>query len=263
MMSDYDPIVHSFPDAIVVYAVGDVHLGALEHNEPAWQSFLKRVEQENAYLILVGDLLNNNVKSCKFVNVFDEVLRPREAKARMVEYLEPISKRVLCSISGNHERRTERETDQDLTYDICAKLNIEHLYRPNVAYMFICTGQRAGNKKQPECVYNFVVTHGAGGGKLTGAAVNNAEDFARTFDGLDCLVVGHTHKGFITHPQKVVLDAHNKRVSYKSYKVVSCESWVVYSGYAARGMMRPAETCKPQKLYLRADHHYKEVLSTW
>ena len=63
---------------------------------------MKRVEDENAYLILAGDLLNNAVRTCKFANPFEEKIRPRDAKQRMVKYLEPIKDRILCVVSGNH-----------------------------------------------------------------------------------------------------------------------------------------------------------------
>ena len=100
MLSDFDLISHAFTDEITIYPIADVHLGALEHAEQEWQSFLKRVEQENAYLILAGDLLNNSVRSAGFANPFDEVLRPREAKRRMVEYLKPIknSKMIMFKL---------------------------------------------------------------------------------------------------------------------------------------------------------------------
>lgn len=262
MLNDFDVITHSFPGEINIYAVADVHLGAIEHNEQAWIAFLNRVKTENAKIILVGDLLNNGVRTCKFANPFDEVLRPREAKARMVEYLEPLAKNLLCSVSGNHERRTEITTDNDLSYDIMAKLDKEHIYRQNFAMLLIGTGKRP-KADRPECCYSMVVTHGAGGGTLTGSATNRAEDFGRTFDGLDALILGHTHKGFITHPSKIVIDARNQRVSMKHFCVVSCESWLDYGGYAARAMLRPAETCRPQKLHLSADHHNKKITATW
>ena len=259
MLNDFDLITHAFPGEVTIYPVGDVHLGAIEHQEQEWQAFLKRVEAENAYIILLGDLLNNNIRSCKFANPFDEILRPREAKARMMNYLEPLAKRILLATGGNHERRTERETDNDLTRDIMVKLDLEHLYRPNIAFMTITTGKRP-NHERAECSFNFAVTHGAGGGFLTGAAVNRAERFGgMAIDGLDCLIVGHTHKPFTTTPAKIVIDARNRVVMIKSYTVVSCTSWLQYGGYAARAMLTPTTTSKPQKLILSADHHNKEI----
>ena len=262
MLHDFDLIQHTFSKEIVIYAIADVHLGALEHCESEWQAFLRRVVSENAYLILAGDLLNNSVRSAGFANPFDEVLRPREAKKRMVEYLSPVKERVLCLVTGNHERRTYRDDDQDLSYDICARLCIEHLYRENIAFMCISVGERKDCGK-PESTYNFAVVHGAGGGIYTGAAVNRNERFGSMIDGLDCLVAGHVHKGFVTKPSKIVIDGRNRSVSMKHYVVISCVSWLNYGGYSAQKMLLPAHICDPQRIKLTANKHGKKIITTW
>ena len=168
--------------------------------------------------------------------------------------------------NGNYlymeNQRTIRDSDQDLTYDICAKLNIEHLYRENVAYMTVSVGERTNDGK-PECTYSFAVTHGSGGGIYTGAAVNRNERFGNIIDGLDCFVAGHVHKAFVSKPAKIVIDARNSVVKMRHYVVISCTSWLNYGGYAARAMLLPAETCDPQRLHLNADHNNKRIITTW
>ena len=262
MLHDFDLISHAFPHDITVYPIADVHLGALEHAEPEWQSFLKRVEQENAYLILAGDLINNSTRGTRFANPFDEVLRPREAKHRMVEYLDPVKDRVLAVVSGNHEQRTTRDSDQDLTYDICSKLDVEHLYRENMAFVRVSLGRRSDEPK-PEATYVFAVTHGRGGGIYTGAAVNSTERYGNVIEGCDCIITGHVHKGFISKPSKIVVDARNGTVSMRHYLVVSCVSWLNYGGYAARSMLLPAQICDPQRLHLVASKANKRIETTW
>lgn len=262
MLHDFDLIRHSFPNDIDIYPISDVHLGAVEHAEPEWQNFLKKVENDNAYVILAGDLLNNSTRGTKFANPFDEVLRPREAKRRMVEYLEPIKDRILCVVSGNHEQRTTRDSDQDMTYDICAKLNVEHLYRENIAFVLVSCGRRNTENKALS-TFSFCVTHGSGGGIYTGAAVNRSERFGNVVEGVDCIVTGHVHKGFVSKPAKIVLDARNGVVSMKHYVVISCVSWLNYGGYAARAMMLPAQICDPQRLRLVSSRDSKKIITTW
>lgn len=265
MLNDFDLITHRFPSDITIYPIADVHLGAIEHCEPEWQAFLKRVESENAYLILAGDLLNNSTRGTRFANPFDEVLRPREAKRRMVEYLKPLAEngRVLAVTSGNHEYRTLRDDDQDLTYDICSKLDIEHLYRENMAFVRIALGKRP-NENKPEASYVLAVTHGSGGGVLTGSAVNKSERFGgQVLEGVDCIITGHVHKGFISKPSKIVVDARNGTVSMRHFVVISCVSWLNYGGYAARAMMLPAQVCDPQRLKLIANKEHKKIITEW
>ena len=262
MYSDFDLITHAFPGDITIYPVADVHLGAVEHCEPQWQAFLRKVEEEDAYLILAGDLLNNGVRSAGFANPFDEVLRPREAKKRMVEYLMPLRERILAVVTGNHERRTYRDDDQDLTYDICTKLDIEQVYRENVAFMAVSLGQRPDEPK-PNATYTLAVVHGTGGGIYTGAAINRNERFGNVINNLDCLIAGHVHKGFISKPSKICIDTQNKTVTLKHYVVISCVSWLNYGGYAAQKMLLPAHVCDPQQIKLMSNRKNKRIITTW
>lgn len=255
MRNDLDLIVHQFPSDITVIPISDVHLGAIEHNARKWQEFCKAIEEEEStYIVLGGDLINNSIRT-SVANPFDEILRPSEQKRRVVEYLSPIREKILCAVSGNHEARTMKDSDQDITYDIMSKLDLEDVYRENAAFIKISLGKRGNGN--PVCSYTFCVTHGAGGGIYTGATVNRNERFGNVIDGLDCLIVGHTHKGTVTKPSKIVVDTHNNCVSIKPYLVISSVSWLNYGGYAMKKMLLPADTSCPQRIRLVSTHDKK------
>ena len=97
-------------DTIKVYPVSDVHLGSILHDKDGWDRFCRTVEQEDAYLILGGDLINNNTRNA-VGSPFEDYIRPREQKKMMVEMLTPIKDKILCAVSGNHEARTTKDTD--------------------------------------------------------------------------------------------------------------------------------------------------------
>lgn len=262
MLNDFEMIVHEFDNPITIFPISDVHFGALEHLNKEWTEFCKLVEQTpNAYIILGGDLINNNIRTCGFINPYDEIVRPREQKIRMVEYLSPIKDRVLCAVAGNHEARTVKDSDIDITYDIMAKLDLEDRYRENMAFMKVSLGKRSDNS--PVQSYTFGVTHGAGGGIYTGATVNRNERFGNVIEGLDCLVVGHTHKGTVTKPSKIVIDRKNNKVTMSYYTVISMTSWLNYGGYAMKKMLLPAHVADPQKLKLTMNHHRKRIEVVW
>lgn len=263
MRSDFEMITHEFNQPITIIPISDVHYGALEHLQKEWLDFCKMVEQsENTYIILGGDLVNNNVRTCSFINPYDEVVRPREQKSRMVEFLKPIKDRVLCAVSGNHEARSLKDDDIDITYDIMAKLDIEDFYRQNMAFMKVSLGHRR-NDNTPIQSFTFAVTHGAGGGIYTGATVNRNERFGNIIDGLDCLVVGHTHKGTVSKPSKIVIDRKNALVSMSSYTVISMPSWLNYGGYAMKKMLLPAHVADPQKIKLYMRQNQKKIEVVW
>ena len=247
MLSDLTLITHHFPERkdIRIYPIADVHLGAAEHMTREWEQFCERVKDEQAYIILGGDLINNSTRN-SVSNIFDEVMRPRDQKRLMVEMLKPIRDRILCMTTGNHERRN-RDVDDDPSYDIACKLDIEDVYRENIAFLKIQIGNKElDGTRNP--TYLLTVTHGSGGGMLTGGAVNRAERFAYVLDG-DALILGHTHKPFVTQPSKIKIDPHNNKVTLKPFKVISMTSWLQWGGYAAQKMLNPTSFC-PQVITL-------------
>ena len=260
MHSDFELIQKHFKDRddITIIPISDVHLGAAEHMESEWNAFVNQIQSvPNAYVMLGGDLINNSTRN-SVANVFSETMRPREQKRIMAEMLEPIKDRILCAVTGNHERRSGKDADNDPTYDIMCKLDLEHLYRENVAFLKMQFGKQNGDGiKNP--TYCFVVTHGAGGGMLTGGSVNRNERFGYVIDGMDCLIVGHTHKPFVTQPSKIKIDTHNNKVSVKPFKVVSSTSWLEYGGYAAQKMLIPSSHA-PQIITVCGNH--KEIKVT-
>lgn len=257
MLNDFHIIQYRFENRqdITIYPIADVHLGAAEHMETAWREFRTMIlNQENAYITLGGDLLNNGIKS-SVSNVYDEVIRPRDAKKLMVEMLTPMKDRILCAVSGNHEARSSREVDESIIYDVCAKMDIEDRCRENLAFVKIQFGYpRAKGQDNP--TYVLAITHGAGGGIMSGGAVNRAERFGYALDGVDALILGHTHRPFTTQPGKLKVDPHNNIVSVKPFKVISCSSWLNYGGYAAAKNLLPT-SYTTQKLILFA--HEKKM----
>lgn len=246
MLNDFELITHKIEtnDDIKIYPIFDVHLGAAEHMERAWSQFCVDIlEDPNAYIILGGDLVNNATKT-SVSNVYEEVMRPREQKRIITEMLTPLRERILCAVTGNHERRSMRDVDSDITYDIMCKLDLEHLYRTNMAFMKVNLGKQKNDNggwtnSDMRPVYVFCVTHGAGGGMLTGGNVNRNERLSYVMDGIDVFVAGHSHKPWVTQPSKIVVDARAGTVTTRPFKVVSATSWLSYGGYALQKGLLP------------------------
>lgn len=251
MLEDFALIQHHFPrnDDIHIHFVADVHLGAREHLEREWQDFCANIlDDPNAYLILGGDLINNTTRM-SVANVFDEVMRPRDQKRIMMEMLQPLQNRILCAVPGNHEGRSGKDADDCPIYDIMCKLDIEHLYRENIAFVKIQIGNVRGDGEHNP-TYVLAAMHGAGGGMLSGGIINRNERFGYTIDGIDALLVGHSHKPMISQPGKIYVDSRNNRVTIKPFKVVVATSWLSYGGYAARKQLLPTSH-SPQIITLR------------
>ena len=117
MRSDFEIIPRRFSKGIKIYPVADVHFGAINHQTAEWSRFCNQISaDEDAYIILDGDLINNNTRS-SVGSPWDDTIRPRQQKKQMVEYLQPIREKILCITSGNHERRSMKDADDDPAYD--------------------------------------------------------------------------------------------------------------------------------------------------
>ena len=257
MLPDFELIQHQFYGGhdITIVPVFDVHLGSQECMEQEFIEFINTVkETQNVYLVLGGDLLDCGLRN-SLTNVYRATMPPSQQKREMANILEPVRDRLLCFVQGNHERRSAREADDCPIYDIACKLDLETLYRENIAFLKIMLGRDGGQtvagKERP--TYVLTVTHGTGNGALYGGAVNSSTRFSNVIDGMDALILGHTHKPYTMQPGKIQIDPRNNKVTIKPFKIVSATSWLRYGGYAAQKMLQPTTHCL-QKLTLKGDH---------
>lgn len=231
---------------ITIIPVSDVHLGAPECKEQEFIRFIKTVkETPNVYLTLGGDLINNGTRSSVGVSVFRDTCPPHLQKREMANILSEVKDRIICAVPGNHCARSGKDADDDPMFDIMAKLDLEHLYRESTAFVKIQmgnpergSGTRSAGYQRP--CYLLVVTHGAGGGYLPGAAINRGQRYGYVFDGMDALVLGHTHVPYNIKYSKLRIDTHNNKITEESFKVLCATSWLNYGGYALQKMLNPA-----------------------
>lgn len=263
MKSDLTPIIFDVPYGvdIVIHPISDLHYGSPQFREKEWKYFIDTYANlPNHYFVIVGDMMNNGLKN-SVTNVYEETCRPREQKKWLVEQLAPIKDKIICGVGGNHERRSLKDSDDDPLYDVFAKLDIEDRYRENISFCFVRFGgadyrDKAG-KLRP--TYTIAVTHGAGGGKLIGSSANNAERFGSIIDGLDCIIVGHTHKPLTFPSAKLYVDVHNKQIKLKQFTVVTATSWLDYGGYPVQKMLTPTAFA-PNQIWLASKNKMIKVL---
>lgn len=239
MRKDTEMISRQFDDdEIEIYAVGDLHYGSDEFLEEEWHKFCRFIlEAPNRYLLLVGDMIENATRSSVGNGLFTQIMSPSAQKRSIAQELSPLKGRILCYVPGNHEARSGKDADDAPGYDICSKLDIEDVYRPNAAFVKISLGSR---KQHSHSVFVICATHGAGGGIFTGASVNRAERFGNIIDGIDILVTGHTHKAHTSKPSKLVINTQHNTVTQRPYYAVSVGAWVRYGGYALQKMLLPS-----------------------
>lgn len=266
MLPDFEMVVHQIPtkESINIYPLFDVHYGSQECMEDKFREFVDMLAKTpNAYAVIGGDILDNGTKN-GLTNIFRAKIPPSAQKREIAKILEPARDHILCATDGNHERRSGKDADDMPLLDVMSKLDLEDLYRENIVFLKITLGeqydekgQRTNSNYRPS--YTFCVTHGAGGGALPGAVINRNERMAYSLTGVDCLIVGHSHKPMLSQPGRIVVDSRNNKVSVEPFKVVVATSWLTYGDYAAQKMLLPSSHA-PQTITLSA--YRKELVVT-
>lgn len=230
---DFDLIIHKLDKDlpyINIYPIGDLHIGSKEFNLDAFQRWKKMVmDDEFAKVVIVGDIMDMATKDSK-TNIYEATMNPYEQKEWVTNEFRDIKDKILGAIQGNHEYRANNLLGICPMYDVLAKLDLEDLYRPNMAFIKVNLGSR---NKDRQASYNIVLAHGQ--------AKTRTKDFPYVIDGMDVMVTGHFHTGESHFRSKIVIDSKNESVGMKEFVHVSVPSFTSYGGYVMRGMFLPQD----------------------
>ena len=250
--SDFDLIIHKLPreqEKINIYPLGDCQVGSANFNKDLFFAWRKRViEDPDAKVVLVGDILNMGLKTSK-TNTYKEVMPPSQARRWVTEALKPLDDKILGAVAGNHEERGIESADEDPMFNIMDKLGLAELYRENIAFIKINLGNRAIDR---QVSYNIVLSHGV--------SKKKTEDFAYTIDGMDVFVTGHIHMPYSRFPSKIVFDSHNNVIRKVGFTHVIVPAFDEWGGYTARGLYAPQDSSKIPIITLNGTRKEVDVL---
>jgi predicted phosphodiesterase len=245
-------------ETIELYPISDMHVGSREFNEGALAKTVREIAAEpNRYVLLGGDLCDNATKS-SVGDIYRATMPPRDQPQYVAELLQPIKERILAVVSGNHCWRTMKDVDLDPMAMIAAKLNSEHLYEPDIAFIKLVAGSRVSNGVRPP-KYCIALTHGAGGGALLGAGLNKAEPFALAM-GVDMLVTGHTHRPMTAPAMRYECDMAKGVMVPREVRIMISTGYLDWMGYPARKMLKPLPI-RQNKAILSCTEHDIAVLT--
>lgn len=242
MTNDFIPVINwipldRIPNGLRIIPLADAHYGSQEFNETLWHRTLKRIQdEETTYCVLVGDLIDNGLKN-SITNVYEATCSPRDQKEWLYNELLPIKDKVLGAVGGNHERRSNKEVNDDPLYDVMVRLGIESVYRPNICFMQIKAAYKHEGKTKQRYEYSFAITHGNGGGQYIGSSANRMQNYGNSIEGIDCLITAHTHKPLAFPAAK--LSFENGKIIRKQFVVAVASSFLNYGGYPVQKLMVP------------------------
>lgn len=258
MLNDFIPIRKSVDfnaGPITIVPLSDAHYGAEEFNEVLWHQAIQRIQDDpKCYCVLVGDMINNGIKS-SVSNVYRQTAMPAQQKKWLINELSVVSDKILAAVGGNHEKRNIREVDNDPMYDVMLAIGREEVYRPSIAFLSITFDALSKGKPIQRTAFKFAITHGSGGGMYIGSSANRVQTFGAYIEGIDCLITGHTHKPVTFPVSKLVFDGGAKTVLQRQFTVVVASSFLDYGGYPVEKLMTPtAKTITEIQIFPDHDH---------
>lgn len=223
---------------IYIIPLSDVHIGEKGFNEKLLDEVIDKVRtNDNFYMLLIGDLINNATKLSKS-DVYHETMTPHEQVNLIVEKLTPIKHKILGSVSGNHEDRTSRDSGIDLSQVIAKFLDIPY---DNSSLVYQIKHGTFGSGKNNYVLYT---THGFGGGGTKGAKANRLQNLSNMCIA-DLYIMGHYHDIITFSDSIYVPDTRHDRVVLKRRQYLITGSCVEYGGYAEKMLLRPGKTGYP------------------
>lgn len=232
MLKDFEILEYSFDDTISIIGLADLHIGASSCMYKEIKETIDMIKQTpNMYVILNGDILDNGILVGKNLGVMDNTMQPMEQIKTAIELLQPIKDRILLCNNGNHEARLSKVSgDFSPLMLVCSELGIIDKYRNNLGILKIKIGQR--NEKQ-RATYVIMAHHGKGNSE---SATKKGLDFVNSFEGVDMLLLSHTHCPRVAEYSKFVVDSHNTNVHYRDVAVAVTNSFLDTSDYSLKGM---------------------------
>ena len=225
---------------VTIIPIADVHIGDKLSNLKLFKETLERIKNEpNTYTIINGDLCNMALKNSKS-DVYSDNLSPMEQVLKATDFLEEIKEKILVISTGNHEDRTQKETNIDVTRLIARELGIEDRYANGWWYLYLTFGQ--DTKKRP-ITYGITGVHGfGGGGRKSGSKINNLESMSNVVIA-DLYLMSHTHKPMSTKGCIYLPYYQSKAITKQEMHYLMTNSFLESdNGYAEKMGFPPSNT---------------------
>jgi hypothetical protein len=218
-----------FKGKITVVPLYDVHFGHHAHRSEKFLAYINWIASTpNVYAILGGDLMENALDDGRGMS-YDQTENPQTQLDEMTKMLAPIAHRILVSVPGNHEARTEKRSGIDVTQVLAERLQVPYFCGP-VFLDVLGNGYR----------WSFYVQHGNTFSRTKGGKMNAAAR-PKTFTGLvHFFVSGHVHDKNVGSETLLLQDPVNCRLIQVEQWFVVAQSFLGwYKTYAYRAGWQP------------------------
>lgn len=242
---------------VEIITIADVHYGNEMFDLTHFTNVMDYCyKHKNVYIILNGDLIENNIPSSKGGSVFEQSCSPQEQIGFIVEALKPLAleHRIISVCGGNHDSdRTMKQvgiTPTDMIVSLLAQYDSELPNRysedSSGCYDFLTfrSGRTKGNRERT-CVYTLFHQHGLGGGTTLGGQVNKAQKQQLMIPS-QIHIISHFHntQAIPIKYYELSLNSHDIK-DYDGWDIVSNAFLKNGGGYAFKMDLLPASNSVP------------------
>lgn len=230
--SEFPELFVTVPDSwpsIILAPLYDVHLGHDNHDAALFKKHVDWIRRTpNTLTWNGGDLIENASKLSVGEGVYEQTETPDEQIRSALKAVDPIKHKMLFSLPGNHEARTNL-MGVDIASWIASTLGTAY-FRD---YCF-CTIHWRGNN------FRILAHHGSGAATTAGAqrmAARKAVAWAKVFD---LFWTGHLHSPLIDVLWQTDIDQRTGKMFERTALVMISPSYLSYfSSYAATKQLPP------------------------
>ena len=217
----------------------DLHIGDNHCDMKLIRERIQRVaENDHVYCILNGDLMNNATKT-SVSDIYTEDIPPMEQIKRCIELFGPIKDKILCITSGNHEKRTDKKENIDLTEVMAMQLGLQDKFSKGACLLFLRLGDKGKHGHNTQMRYVIYALHGSGGGRKEGAKATKLADMAGIVDA-DIYIHSHTHLPMVIKQAFYRTDTRNSTVNLVTKLFVNTSAMLDYGGYGEEYEFKPS-----------------------
>lgn len=110
---------------LYLFPISDIHLGSKNCNLDFFDKWCKKFESapDNKAIYLLGDMLEFNTTK---IDAYSSIMSTHDALERLIELFEPYKEYVRYVCTGNHEARTIKDYNYDITKQIASRLDAKY-----------------------------------------------------------------------------------------------------------------------------------------
>lgn len=208
--------------SINIYPLSCMHLGSPQCDMKFLKEHLYRIKHDpNARWVYLGDGGECVTKLSKG-DLYGQLLPPQGQIEALVDLLEPIQKKGLFGVRGNHGHRVYKETGLSFDHSLCGRLGIPYLGVAAFANVVV-------NRSS----YDLYFHHGTDSGVALASKVSKAEGFTK-FILADAIFTAHSHIATALQPAALLFSDNNagKVGTIMRYQYITGSFYDSRTGYA-------------------------------